>query len=294
MDVSLQRRLAPLMGTTAYSPRPGVLPVPMLVSAGVETQTDDIRYQWHGMRRAWDEKCPRGTDYAVIQYTLDGEGQYQDAAGERRLGPGQGFIALVPSEHRYGLPAGRSWAFCWFAVAHPQLIERLRLLVRHHGAVFTSAPAAALTQRLVEVVEGLARQSFRDDFALEAALWDVLHELERAADRQAHPPEPKHDLLDRVRSIILEDLATEPSTAAIAARLGWHRVHFAQRFREVTGFTPGAWITSLRLEEARRRLTGGTEPLDEVARAVGLGSSSRLCRLFRRTYGSTPGQFRGH
>ncbi len=293
MDRPLLRRLSPLIGRIAYSPRPSVLPVPMLVSAGVEAQTDPERYQWDGLRRSWDEKCPRDQEYVVIQYTLDGEGLYQDARGEQRLGPDRGFIALVPSEHRYGLPPGRTWTFCWFAVAHPQLVARLKLLVQNHGATFASAPTSALVQRLTEVVEGLNLRTFRDDFALEAALWDTLHELERQADRRAHPPEPKHELLDRVRAIILEDLTQEPSTADIARRLSWHRVHFAQRFREITGLTPGAWITSLRLEEARRHLTHGTAPLDEVAKAVGLGSAARLCRLFRRTYGSTPGQFRG-
>ena len=289
----LLRRLSPWLGQTAYSPRPGVLPMPMLVSAGVETQTDPRRYQWDGQRRSWDEKCPRGVDYAVIQYTLDGEGHFEDAGGIRRLPPGRGFIAVVPSVHRYGLPEGHVWSFCWFAVAHPQLVERLRLLVAAGAGVFDADPTSATAQRLLEVVEGLFTKAFRDDFALEAALWDTLHELERGAERAARPPEPKEDLLERVRALVFEDLATEPDTATLAARLGWHRVHFAQRFRAVTGFTPAAWITSLRLEEARRRLTGGTEPLEEVARAVGLGSAARLCRLFRKTYGSTPGQFRG-
>jgi AraC-like DNA-binding protein len=288
----LLQRLCPYIGETAYSRRPGVLPVPMVVSAGVERQDDHRRYAWDGEHRSWDTKCPSGQPHAILQVTLAGEGVFSDSRGEVRVGPGQGFIARVPSAHRYWLPAGRSWTFSWFAVAHAQVIERLRLLVARHGAIFACSPDAPVSARHAEVVEGLFRDAFIDDFALEAGLWDTLHELERQADRTLRPPAPKQDLLERVRDIVLADLANDLGTAGIATQLGWHRVHFANRFRHTTGFTPAAYIASLRLDEARRMLRDSQMPLDDIARATGLGSASRLCRMFRRHFGGTPGQFR--
>lgn len=288
----LLQRLSRYIGDTAYSRRPSILPVPMAVSAGVERQDDHRRYSWDGMHRSWDTKCPSGQAHAILQVTLAGEGVYSDARGERTVGIGMGFIALVPSQHRYWLPVGRTWTFSWFAVAHPQVVERLRLLVARHGAVFACEPGSPVSARHTEVVDGLFRDAFVDDFALEAALWDTLHELDRQADRTQRPPAPKQDLLERVRAIVMEDPAHDLGTAGIAAQLGWHRVHFANRFRATTGFTPAAYIASLRLDEARRLLRGSQMPLDDIARATGLGSASRLCRMFRRHFGGTPGQFR--
>jgi AraC family transcriptional regulator len=294
MDPALRllRRLQPHLGDTAYSRRPSVLPVPMSVSAGVETQDDPRRYAWDGLARSWDTRVPSGQPHAILQVTLAGEGRYADARGERRISPGSGFIALVPSAHRYWLPQGATWTFAWFAVAHPQIIPRLQSVVERQGAFFACDPSGAVAQRHAEIVEGLFRESLLDDFALEAALWDVLHELDRQADRLLRPPEPKQDLLERVRAIVLADLAHDDGTAGIARQLGWHRVHFANRFRSITGFTPAAYIVSLRLEEARRRLRASSESLEAVAKATGLGSASRLCRLFRKHYGGTPGRFR--
>lgn len=288
----LLQRLSPYLGDTAYSRRPSVLPVPMAVSAGVERQEDPRRYAYDGMHRSWDTKCPSGQEHAILQVTLAGEGVYSDARGEVAVGAGMGFIALVPAPNRYWLPTGSTWTFSWFAVAHAQLVERLRLLVARHGAVFACAPGSPLSARHAEVVEGLFRDAFADDFALEAALWDTQHELERQADRTLLPPAPKQDLLERVRAIVLEDLSNDLGTAGIAARLGWHRVHFANRFRATTGFTPAAYVASLRLDEARRLLRDSRLPLEEIARATGLGSASRLCRMFRSHFGGTPGQFR--
>jgi AraC family transcriptional regulator len=270
-----------------------MLPVPMLVSAGVERQSDPARYRWDGLRRSWDTKCPRGVPHVVVQYTLAGEGRYADAGGERPLPPGTGFIAPVPSGHRYWLPEGRLWEFCWFAVAHPQLVERLTMVVADHGAVFACDAGSALCQRLVAVVEGLFTDSLVDDVALEAALWDTQHEFDRHAERVRRPPDARDALLERVRAVVFAELEAGLGVAEVARRLGWHRVHFATRFRAATGFTPAAYLTSLRLEEACRRLSQGGSTLDQVARQVGLGSASHLCRLFRRHYGGTPGQFRG-
>ncbi len=285
-------RLQQFLGDTAYRRRPSVLPVPMAISAGVERQEDPRRYSWDGQNRSWDTKCPTGGEHAIIQVTLAGEGRYADARGERTVAVGHGFIAIVPSTHRYWLPAGAPWTFAWFAVEHRQLLERFRLHVSQHGATFACTAGSALAARHVELVEGLFRDSFLDDVAVEAAGWDFVHELDRQADRLARPPEPKHDLLERVRTIVLADLSHDLGTEGIAAKLGWHRVHFANRFRVTTGFTPAAYVAGVRLDEARRRLRSSDLPLDEVAKACGLGSASRLCRMFRRHFGDTPGQFR--
>jgi AraC family transcriptional regulator len=48
----------------------------------------------------------------------------------------------------------------------------------------------------------------------------------------------------------------------------------------------------VRLDEARRRLRASDASLADIAQACGLGSASRLCRMFRRHFGGTPGQFR--
>jgi AraC-like DNA-binding protein len=266
----------------------------MLLSAGVERQQDPQRYRWDGMRRGHDVKCPQGVAHAIVQYTLSGSGRYADADGERPLPTGHAFIALVPSAHRYWLPQdGAPWSFCWFAVAHSQIMDRMRLHADNHGAVFDANPDSALAQRLFEVVEGLLRKTFFDDFAIESALWDFVAELDRHHDRLARPPANKQALLDRVRSLVMADLSDPIGATDIAKRLGWHRVYFAERFRAAAGFPPGAFITSLRLDEARRLLRNEDATLEKVAHAVGLGSASRLCRLFRRHFGATPGAYRG-
>lgn len=289
----LAGRLAPFLGETAFSPRPSVLPVPMLVSAGSEQQRDPRRYRWDGLTRSHDVKCPQGVPHAVIQYTFSGHGTFADSAGERIVGPGQAFIALVPSAHRYWLPAaGAPWTFCWFAVAHPQILERLRLHVARSGAVFPIAPGGVLAGCLLDVIDGLFSKRFVDDFAIEAALWTFVIEADRQRERRQRPPESKRALLERVRDLVLAEITEPLGPVDIAKRLGLHRVYFAERFRATTGFTPGVFITSLRLEEACRRLRAGSEPLDAIASQVGLGSASHLCRLFRRHYGGTPARYR--
>ncbi|HLS83501.1 MAG TPA: helix-turn-helix domain-containing protein [Arenimonas sp.] len=67
---------------------------------------------------------------------------------------------------------------------------------------------------------------------------------------------------------------------------------FKRRFQAATGLAPLAYVQHLRVEEAKRRLERGGEPVDEVGWRVGYEDSAFFRRLFRRITGVTPGQYR--
>lgn len=61
-------------------------------------------------------------------------------------------------------------------------------------------------------------------------------------------------------------------------------------FRRMTGFTPHAYLTQLRLNAAREDLRRGLD-MAETAIAAGFYDQSALTKHFKRAYGITPGQF---
>jgi AraC family transcriptional regulator len=68
--------------------------------------------------------------------------------------------------------------------------------------------------------------------------------------------------------------------------------HLLRTFRQVFGHSPHQYLTSLRLEQARRLLTTTAQPVAEVCVAVGFTSLASFTRLFRRRYGRPPATFR--
>ena len=67
---------------------------------------------------------------------------------------------------------------------------------------------------------------------------------------------------------------------------------FDRRFRAATGYSPLAYIQTLRIEEAKQMLETGSAPVDAVGREVGYEDAASFRRLFRRLAGMAPGDYR--
>ena len=97
-----------------------------------------------------------------------------------------------------------------------------------------------------------------------------------------------HTLGDWVRRHLASDLSIE----ALAARAAMSPRNFARRFRAAMGVTPGQYVQRLRLDEARRLLTGGDAPASEVAARCGFGSAETMRVAFQRHLKVAPRDFR--
>ncbi|WP_170062022.1 helix-turn-helix domain-containing protein [Compostimonas suwonensis] len=66
------------------------------------------------------------------------------------------------------------------------------------------------------------------------------------------------------------------------------RSAFVERFREVTGDSPGRFLTTLRMERAERLLRVENLGVGETATMLGYGSNAAFSRAFRRHVGESP------
>lgn len=76
------------------------------------------------------------------------------------------------------------------------------------------------------------------------------------------------------------------------ARSGLAERTFKRRFTKATGITPIAYVQSLRVEEAKRRLERTTDSIEEISWKVGYEDPAFFRRLFKRMTRMTPGAYR--
>ncbi|MGY3445090.1 AraC-like DNA-binding protein [Bradyrhizobium sp. USDA 4473] len=112
--------------------------------------------------------------------------------------------------------------------------------------------------------------------------------LEIADASLSHKPSPAGPT-DRAK---LGGTLTESaeSIRAIAASLGRSREGFSRLVRRELGVAPHAFRQLARLNVARQLLRAG-EPIAAAAADAGFADQSHLTRLFRRTFGTTPGVY---
>ena len=67
---------------------------------------------------------------------------------------------------------------------------------------------------------------------------------------------------------------------------------FSRAFRQSFGQAPHAYIMCRRVARAQTLMLGDSEPLSQIALAVGLADQAHLSKLFRRFTGETPNAWR--
>lgn len=246
-------------------------------------------YHWDGLMRGGDPGQPSW----LFQYTLSGRGIFQTGRQPHRVKAGQGFCATIPSAHHYCAdPTCPEWTFFWLMINDPHITGRL---LRHsplNNALLMLPPGSAVIRCASSLLLHLVRGDAMDIYQLEEHLFRWMLECERWADIQQYPVEPKTKLLEFVRQRVLENLNNPPSTSELADAWGLSRSNFSHYFQKTSGYTPAAFMASIRLEEAAGILRNSKLSVKEVAAKTGFTESNHLCKSFRKRFLMSPGNYR--
>jgi len=256
----------------------------------IETRTDPASYRWDGMKRLNRRDAP----LAIFQFTLAGWGHFQSQGQPaRRVSPGQGFFAVIPSRHCYYLPStSPGWTFGWIGIYHPYLLARISRQVAANGPLVDTPPDGAFTASALRLVRGAIKKDFRDRFETELALFEFVLAYERWARQPNDSSGEGSRMLEAVRARVMASLPKPVAVEALAAEHGMSRSHFSHFFRAHTGLTPARFATEVRIHEAARLLVETQSPLKHVSDACGFANSNHFCKVFRRFQHLSPAAYR--
>ena len=115
-----------------------------------------------------------------------------------------------------------------------------------------------------------------------------------------------------IRLFGLEENAADHRFLKLAPVLDYLKAHYAEKiqlselsslihvcddrlirlFKEVTGETPVAWLTNLRMEACIKLLATTDDTIAAIAEQTGFGSDTYMTRVFKQKLGTTPGRYR--
>ena len=164
-----------------------------------------------------------------------------------------------------------------------------------------NSPQATRTDR--EQLVTLAKQALRRyeagglerAFLLNATLYDMLHLLYTRFTVGTRRPELTRDGRNLAMQMTgyVDAHHAEPLTAAqTAADFGYSREHFSRLFRKATGMSFKAFLTGVRLEDARERLEHSSASLSQIAKESGFPNQRALHSAFLECYGVAPREYR--
>lgn len=126
----------------------------------------------------------------------------------------------------------------------------------------------------------------------DAAILAIFASLARLATRETVCA--RRGLADWQLRRVLEKLGSlqDVSLAELAEAANLSPFYFARAFKETTGMPPRHYQQCARIDKAQELLTTTNLPVTDIALQVGYGSSQTLARVFRKSVGATPVQFR--
>lgn len=216
------------------------------------------------------------------QESWSGRGLVEAASGD--------IITVNPGEVHDGRPVQgrpRSWRMLYFEPAvvgamFEAITDGARSGLELAHPVLANSGMEAPFRQLHLAVTG---QPPAADLAKDEALLAIIAALSglRVQSEDAHPS------VARAVEQLRDDPARDVSLADLAATAGLNRFQILRAFRRAMGLTPRAFLIQQRLQLARRLIRTGCTPADAAA-AAGFADQSHLTRLFRRTFGITPGR----
>jgi len=99
-------------------------------------------------------------------------------------------------------------------------------------------------------------------------------------------------LVDKVKVILLEEMAEPPTLAALAARLGTNERRLSEDFRRHTGLPVFGYLREERHRRACELLLATDTAIGLIAEQVGYTSAAAFTNAFRDRFGVSPREFR--
>jgi transcriptional regulator GlxA family with amidase domain len=185
----------------------------------------------------------------------------------------------VTTHYRYASDVTRSF---------PNLrVDPRRHLVKD-GAFYTSSgPQAASDLALALIEEDYGRHvalASAQEFVIPSANGNGQHNLPSPLVFDSQPADRFAELVPWIMRNLHQDL----SVNTLARRACMSPSHFNRAFKSVFGNTPAEFVETLRVNEARRRLSVPKRTLDTIAASVGFSDAETFKRAFERRVGAKP------
>ena len=177
----------------------------------------------------------------------------------------------------------------FFIEIESRLLDRVgeQLKLRSGSLALRDGAANKLAARLYREFQRMDEES---PLAIEGLVLELMALCSRDAARSHTRKTPRW--LSQARDVIHQHSIEKLTLAEIARLADVHPVHLATEFRRFYHCTVGDYTRRLRVEAARRELSGRQKSIAEIAANLGFANQAHFTRTFKEYTGVTPSKFR--
>lgn len=239
---------------------------------------------------------PRTLQSYAIVYVFEGNGEFaSESGGYHKIGAGDCFVLYPGESHLYG-PRGTDgyWREYW-VICSGAMLQRLTM----EGALSREEPVVRMSRQtsreVRHILQGMHEQ-YRMHHSLSrnglyAGLFEVLLHLCRPEGDMSVSPDD-HLEVSEMKALLKRHLYSDKRTEEFFTTdtESYHALRL--RFKQLTGMSPRAFITSMRISLAKDLLIFSDLPIGEISLQSGYPDQFYFSRIFKQQVGLSPREYR--
>ncbi|MBI9101576.1 MAG: AraC family transcriptional regulator [Spirochaetales bacterium] len=236
----------------------------------------------------------RVLNFFAAVFISRGKGAYYGS--ERKeplpLEAGSLFFLFPGQPHRYG-PVGGSWTQYWviFTGEIGELLEKGGYLDRN-APVLSKVMRWDVQSSFEELILLSERKPLDYQIQSSAILYRMLLSVVPGVSGAGKKIGVKEALAEEIKTRLQENLLTRRPVKDIVAIRGYSYNYLRALFKAVTGYSPIQYLNRIRIEYVCEQLSFSSQPIKEIAYNAGFDDPQYFSRMFRKTTGLSPGQYR--
>jgi AraC-like DNA-binding protein len=250
------------------------------------------------------QQCPPGhswgpalKDHYKIHYIHSGKGTFRTLHQTYTLSSGQGFLICPDQISSYAADEADPWTYSWVAfqgASAEYCTASAKLSVGQ--PIFACEQDDVIRSCIRQMYEAsqLNHASSRD-LRLTAALCSFLAVITDSVDSNAQLKRfeyGKDMYVSRILAYIETNYSRSVRIEEMARELGLTRKYMSSLFKEGAGISPQQYLFQFRLNKARELLKKASLSIREVAYSVGYQDQLLFSRMFKKTLGMSPSEYR--
>ncbi len=243
---------------------------------------------------------PQAADHLMIReqhqnnlliYCTAGRGTVVLDGKPQRVRPGDLILLPKGQPHSYSAHSSYPWSIYWI-----HFDGELSDAFCRHLDLASPVQAIGLQSRLIS--------DFGELFNLRHSGYNLAtfthgcHQLQQLMSylallvRQQRSKSGKPIDLDAAQAYMKQHLHGHVDLQSLATHSKLSKYHFSKRFKALTGHSPIQYFINLKMQHACHLLDASSQPVKQVAGALGYDDAYYFSRLFKRVIGLSPDQYR--
>lgn len=242
---------------------------------------------------------PFARNHYLFHYVISGTGTLQstNSAGvtiDYQIRSGQGFLICPRQINTYFADKDHPWEYTWLEFDGLRVKEAMELAGLTMDNPVYHSNARDLSRELMNEMLYIAKHSDQSPFHLIGHLYLFLDFLTRSSSsrKMLQGGRLKDFYIREAISFVEQNFQNNITIEDIAAFCNLNRSYFGKIFHEAVGKSPQEFLISYRMTKAAELLKLTRLPVGDISNAVGYPSQLHFSRAFKKTYGTSPRDWR--